>query len=75
MSIIQTKAYARHDKAVVTKPVLNAVSAPSESGSKALFVLHEGTCVKILDTVGKYTNIALSDGRQGWVVSEGIEII
>ena len=75
MSIIQTKAYSRHDKAVVTKPVLNAVSAPSESGSKALFVLHEGTCVKILDTVGKYTNIALSDGRQGWVVSEGIEII
>ena len=75
MALTQTKAYSRHDRAVVTSPVLNAVSAPSDSGAKALFVLHEGTCVKILDSVGKYTNISLSDGRQGWVVSDGIEII
>ena len=69
------KAYSRADSAVVMKPAAPVKSSPSELSSKNLFVLHEGTEVKLLDTVGEWYNISLADGRQGWIISSDIEII
>jgi len=40
-----------------------------------LFILHEGTKVRLLDSVGSWLNIELSDGRQGWIMSENVENI
>lgn len=71
----QMKAYSRADSAVVMKPAAPVKSSPSELSSKNLFVLHEGTEVKLLDTVGEWYNISLADGRQGWIISSDIEII
>lgn len=66
----------RHDNsAIVMPPVVSVRSSPSSTSSKDLFVLHEGTRVKILDTLGDWSNIELSDGRQGWINSSEIEII
>jgi SH3-like domain-containing protein len=56
-------------------PVVSAKSSPTQNSAKDLFVLHEGTKITILDTVGSWVNIELSDGRQGWVKSEQIEVI
>lgn len=69
-------SHDRADSAVVMRPVVSVKSSPSsDSSSKDLFVLHEGTKVRILDEVGTWKNIELSDGRQGWMQSSDIEII
>ena len=65
----------RRDAAIVMKPVSSVKSSPSEDSSKDLFILHEGTRVRLLDQVSGYTEISLSDGRQGWIPSSDIEII
>ena len=69
----QKRDYGKKDSAIVMLPVSSVKSSPS--GGKDLFVIHEGTKVKILDNVGDWQNIALADGRQGWIESSAIEII
>ncbi len=63
------------DRAIVMRPVSSVKSSPSAESAKDLFILHEGTRVKILDNVGSYSNIELGDGRQGWIPSADIEVI
>ena len=65
----------RHDTAIVMRPVTSVTSSPSTDAAKSLFILHEGTKVKVLDTVSGYTDIELADGRRGWIPSGDIEII
>lgn len=74
-SIWQKNAYMKADVAIVVKPVSSVKSAPSGDSAKDFFVLHEGTKVKIVDSVGGWYNIELTDGRQGWLPSSDIEII
>ena len=63
----------KHDSAIVTVPVTEVKSSPGSGVS--LFVLHEGTKVKLLETVGDWENIELSDGRQGWMKLSSMERI
>ena len=63
----------KHDSAIVTEAVTEVKSSPGSGIS--LFVLHEGTKVKILETVGDWNNIELSDGRQGWLPAGNITVI
>ena len=65
----------RQDMAIVMKPVSSVKSSPSADGAKDLFILHEGTRVRILDNVGGFSNIELADGRQGWIPAGEIEVI
>ena len=71
----QKSAYMRADSAIVMMPVTSVKSAPSGSSAKDLFILHEGTKVRILDEVGDWKNISLADGRQGWVLASHLEVI
>ena len=74
-SIWQKNDYFKTDEAIVMRPVSAVKSSPSSESSQDLFVLHEGTKVRILDQVGPWNNIELSDGRQGWIPSGDIEVI
>lgn len=74
-SLWQKSDYNKADSAIVMRPVSAVKSSPSTEGSADLFILHEGTKVKILDNVGGWTDIELADGRQGWLRSTDIEII
>ena len=67
--------YSAESSAIVVSPVTVVRSAPDNNSGTDLFVLHEGTKIKMLDSVGSWTNISLSDGRQGWILSKEIEII
>ena len=69
----QKRDYGKKDSAIVMLPVSSVKSSPS--GGKDLFVIHEGTKVKILDSVGDWQNISLADGRQGWIETSAIEVI
>ena len=71
----QRNSYLKADGAIVMKPVTSVKSSPSRDSSKDLFVLHEGTKVTVLDTVGEWKNISLSDGRQGWIEESDMEMI
>ena len=61
------------DGAVITVPVAEVKSSPGSGVS--LFVLHEGTKVKVLEEVGGWDNVELADGRQGWLQKEYSERI
>lgn len=71
----QRTDYRSVDKAIITRAVASVKSSPSGDSSTDLFILHEGTKVSILDSVGEWLNVELSDGRQGWLRSSELEII
>ena len=71
----QRREALRQDMAIVMRPVSAVKSSPSAEGAKDLFILHEGTRVKVLDNVGGFSNVELADGRQGWIAVTDIEII
>lgn len=75
LSIWQKNDYMKAEGAIVMRPVTSVKSSPSAEASKDLFILHEGTKVKIIDQVGSWNNIELADGRQGWIPSGDIETI
>ena len=69
----QRSDYRKADSAIVTRAVTTVQSAPGRDSAKDLFVLHEGTKVKLLDSVGSWRNIELADGRQGWLESDDLQ--
>lgn len=62
------------DSAIVVTPVSSLKSSPNTTG-KSLLILHEGAKVEILDELGEWKKVELSDGRQGWILTREIEII
>lgn len=74
-SIWQKTDYESSDAAIVMRPVTSVKSSPSSEASMDLFILHEGTKVRVLDSVGTWNNIELADGRQGWIRSSDIAVI
>ena len=71
----QKQDYMNMDDAVVVRPVTSVKSSPASGSSTDLFILHEGTKVKIIDEVGGWNNVELADGRQGWLPSADLEVI
>ena len=71
----QMREARAQDRAIVMRTVSSVKSSPSAESAKDLFILHEGTRVRVLDNVGSYTNIELGDGRQGWLPTADIEVI
>lgn len=63
-----------HESAIVFAPTVTVKSSPNESGTK-IFVLHEGTKVQIVEHLGDWVEVLLSDGSKGWMKSETIEEI
>ena len=74
-ALMQKSDYMNVDDAVVMRPVTSVKSSPSDESSTDLFILHEGTKVRIIDEVGSWNNIELADGRQGWVRTGDLETI
>ena len=60
--------------AIVFSPSATGKSSPG-SGSSDLFVIHEGTKVKIEDEVGGWYEIRLPDGNVGWIESGDVRKI
>ena len=72
---IRNKNLIHHsNSAIIFSSQVNGKSSPDASGTD-LFLLHEGTKVYIIDKVGEWYEIRLSDGNKGWVQSNHLEII
>jgi tetratricopeptide (TPR) repeat protein len=63
-----------HDYAIVFNQTVYVKSSPDEDG-KDLFILHEGTKVKIVDAVGNWRKMKLANGNIGWLPGEAVEVI
>lgn len=75
MAYSQRNDALAQDAAIVMVPSLTAKSTPSESGT-ALFVIHEGTKVKVTDnSMKKWVEISINSTQKGWVPAESVEII
>ena len=74
-SLSQKSDYTDRTEAVVTAPVVSVKSSPDASSSSDLFVLHEGTEVRIIEEVGEWQGIQLSDGRKGWIKASECVVI
>ncbi|WP_430411178.1 tetratricopeptide repeat protein [Kordia sp.] len=70
-------AYQQYEKAQQDRPAIifateTTVKAEPNLRSDAVFTLHEGTKVQVLDTVGDWKKIRLIDGKIGWIIAEDV---
>lgn len=64
--------YIKSDnEGIIITPTITVKSSPSET-SVDLFVLHEGSKVRILDETDKWEKIKISNGSIGWLPSTAI---
>ncbi len=71
---IATKKYnylRSNNEGIIISPTITVKSSPSSS-SVDLFVLHEGSKVKILDNAGEWEKIKIANGSIGWLPSTTI---
>ncbi|MEI6864618.1 hypothetical protein [Flavicella sp.] len=61
-------------EAIVFDEKVSVKNAPLESGQE-VFEIHEGLKVWVLDEVDIWKKIKLSDGKIGWMNSEGLKIL
>jgi len=73
-SLQQKNIIVDHRYGILMPSVVAVKSSPGDSG-KDLFVLHAGTKVKIIDSVGDWYEIRVADGNIGWILKETMERI
>lgn len=61
-------------QAIITIPT-TTIHTNANQSSAILYQLHEGTKVKMLDNVGSWDKVRLSNGEQGWVSTKALEQI
>jgi len=65
--------HARNEGIVMVSSA--TVKSSPDAGSSDLFVLHEGTKVKIEDAIGNWVEIRIANGNKGWIEFSNLEII
>jgi tetratricopeptide (TPR) repeat protein len=70
----QKQKLTHRTTAIIFSATTTIKSAPDNSGTD-LFILHEGTKVKITNQLGDWNEIETADGNVGWIKSKEIEVI
>ncbi|NVO03850.1 MAG: SH3 domain-containing protein [Bacteroidetes bacterium] len=71
----QQKDFAgSNSEAIIFNPTVSVKSSPDEN-STDIFVIHEGTKVKVTDDIGDWYEIKIANGSVGWMKSAGLEKI
>jgi hypothetical protein len=63
-----------HDEAVVMVTAISVKSSPDRSAPD-IFVLHEGTKVRVVADMEEWCEIVIADGKKGWTERKNIEEI
>jgi tetratricopeptide (TPR) repeat protein len=61
-------------EAIIFAPKVDVKSSPASDGVN-VFILHEGTKVRVLQTQGEWLNIRISSGSEGWINQSHCELI
>ena len=70
----QKKKLTQRNEAIIFAPTTTIKSSPDNSGTD-LFILHEGTKVKLKKEFDVWNEIETADGNVGWIKSSEIEMI
>lgn len=70
----QKKDLTQRDSAIIFVPTTTIKSSPADSGTD-LFILHEGTKVRLKNKIGNWNEIETADGNVGWIKSGEIAVI
>ena len=69
----RTEATAQRD-AIIMSSAASIKSSPDDNSTE-LFVLHEGTKVRVGEVMDKWAEVRIADGRKGWIEIDRIERI
>ena len=70
----QKKKLTQRNEAIIFTPTITIKGSPDNSGTD-LFILHEGTKVRLKNKLGDWNEIETADGNVGWVRSSEFEVI
>lgn len=63
-----------HDTAIIFAPSVTGKGSPDKGGTD-LFLLHEGTKVRVKSKLNGWVEIQIADGNVGWIEEKDLEII
>jgi tetratricopeptide (TPR) repeat protein len=70
----QVDYFNHHHQAIVFSSSVTAKSSPDATG-KAMFVVHEGTKVSVMETNANWIEIELPNGSAGWIAATDVREI
>lgn len=76
-SVLAFKEYSytiNNIEAIIFAQEIEIKNAPTSNG-EIVFTLHEGTKVKVLDTVDNWKKIRIADGKIGWILANDLKIL
>ena len=73
-SSVERREILYPDEAVIMLAAAPVKSSP-DNNSKDIFVLHEGTKVRVTGALGDWREIVVADGNKGWILSRSLETI
>ena len=73
-AFVQYNDFTADQQAIVFDSEVQIKAEPNKR-SEAIFVLHEGTKVNVLDELNEWKKIKIVDGKTGWVTSESIKLL
>jgi tetratricopeptide (TPR) repeat protein len=73
-AVVQNREIKHPEHGIILSPSVTVRSTPSDSGTE-LFILHEGTRVRVNEEVTGWHNIRIIDGREGWIRDGEFETI
>ncbi len=73
-AVLERRGMLRRDEAVVMV-ASSAVKSSPDRAATDLFVLHEGTVVRVTAELGDWAEIVIADGKKGWIETRKVEVI
>jgi len=76
-SVLASQKYylnIEHKEAIIFTPSITVKSSPTQN-SVDLFVIHDGTKVKIIDNIDNWVEIKIQNGSTGWLPKKSIQEI
>jgi len=73
-AFFQYNDFQANRPAIVFDNEIKVTSEPNKS-SQAVFTLHEGTKLNVLEELKDYKKIRIADGQTGWLTSESIKML
>ncbi|MCL6267372.1 SH3 domain-containing protein [Flagellimonas myxillae] len=74
LAYLQYQEFNNDNPAIVFSPEVRINSEPNNT-SEAVFTLHEGTKVNVLDQLNEWKKIRIADGQTGWIPAEDLRLL
>lgn len=71
---IERREMVAPTEAIIMSSAVPVKSSPNKA-STDIFVLHEGTKVKVVSSLQEWCEISIADGNKGWILASSLEMI